>query len=132
MVKQDPVNVKWQVVLTLLPLTSFNIGGFYAAFRIKKLRKFVLLLIVTSIAFVIFDEVSGLSLDEADYFWPSDSIFYWLITYDYIFGPADMSIKLIWLVEDVVFISIIAFFINRWSTEWNEKIFENKSECCMT
>ena len=122
MVKRQTVNVKWQVILTLLPITTFYFGGFYAAYRIEKLRKFVLLSILFFVAFLIWGELDCISEDEIDYVWPSNSIFYFLTPFDDFFGQSDISIKIIWIIEEAVWTGVMIFFMNKLSKEWNERL----------
>ena len=121
MIVKGKVNIRWQIILVLLPITLFNLGGFYAAYRIKKLRKFVLIYLIAIVMILIFDGVPVIEDDDIHYVWSEDSIMWWLDPVGNYFGQTDIKIKLFWIIENVIWYGILIFFVERWSRQWNEK-----------
>ena len=111
------VNVGWQIVFVLLPITSFNLGGFWAAFRIKKLQKFVIVYVIVTIAFLIYDEIFHYDFYESYSF----SIWSILSPIDRYFATSDIMYIVVFIIEDIVWYGTFAFFIKRWSKSWNAR-----------
>ena len=122
-VKQEPVNVNWQIVWVFLPITNLFLGVFWAAYRVQKLRKVLLLfLILVVVSVFVFSD------DGVDYYEESvNDPYYWISFWfnpleGYFDNSIDFSIKLIWLVEAALWFTVFTYFIHRWSNQWNEKV----------
>ena len=80
------VSVSWQMLFAVLPFV-----GYWATYRIKKLRKFLIISIALGF---------GLNI---------------LVS---VFVPNPFNI----LIELIISIPILVYFVRKWSIEWNNKI----------
>ena len=90
MVEKKPVSVNWQTLFILIPVIDL-----WAAYRVEKLGRYILLIIALAVVSFIVGFVEGFLF----------------------FGMSDFFTWIVILVG--VVISII--LIRSWSTEWNEK-----------
>jgi len=124
MVKQEPVNMKWQIILVFLPITTLFLGSLWAAYRVQKLRKLlIIILILTVISILLFPDETyygETDYDEPDLtFWIS----FWFNPLDGYFDDIDLSIKIAWIIDSVIWFSVSTYYIHKWSKEWNQNIF---------
>ncbi len=120
MVKQEPVSINWQSVFMLIPFIDL-----WAAYRIEKLRRYLLLIWVPS--FFVFLFLSPLIL--AMYFeeelnesvkCTSD----WVSSY--FFDSCDpIEMQVFDTIITILLIVLAVFLIRKWSTKCNEKISTN-------
>jgi len=103
MVKMKPVSVKRQTIFALIP--SVDVWAFY---RIKKLRKFILIALALGFGFSPISLLVSASIDMST-----------------ITGPLDLYTNPIFLGYVIGSIAslhgTLVFFIRRWSKEWNEQ-----------
>ncbi len=103
MVKQKPVSVKQQTIFALIP--SVDVWAFY---RIRKLRKFILIALGLGFAFSPISLAVSASIDMST-----------------ITSPLDLYTNPIFLMYIVGTIATLhgtlVFFIRRWSNEWNKQ-----------
>lgn len=99
MVRKEPVSVNWQSVFMLIPFVDL-----WAAYRIEKLRLFLLYFLVIAVAiyfvigFVMFQE--RIFEDESE----------------------NLDIKFFGIALEVVIVGVSIVVIRKWSREWNEKV----------
>jgi len=107
MVKKEPVSIIWQSIFMIIPILDL-----YAAYRVEKLRKYLLFIII----FVIIGVIVSLILfpDETE-FLDSEIMFF---EKDFI-GSAGFE----WGTE-LVAIGISIVLIRKWSKKWNEQFSE--------
>ena len=103
MVKMQPVSVKKQTIFALIP--SVDVWAFY---RIRKLRKFILIALGLGFAFSPISLVVSASIDMST-----------------ITSPLDLYSNPIFLMYMVGTIAslhgTLVYFIRRWSKEWNKQ-----------
>lgn len=117
------VSIKWQILFSLI--SPLNIWAFY---RIKKLRRYVLYVLVPSLV------VSGVMLTTAYYeamvfdpleqdVSPEQKIPSYMTPIEPQVGKFDaMPYPLISIATSVAFSSLSAYLVIKWSREWNEAI----------
>lgn len=106
MVKKEPVSVLWQSIFMIIPLLDL-----YAAYRVEKLRKYLLFIISFSIVAVILSLLLFPTEDES------------LTSFELekkIEGAEGFG----WAIE-LISIGIAIILIRKWSREWNEQFSEN-------
>ena len=95
MVKQEPVNIKLQIIFTFIPILFI-----YAFYRIQKLRLFLCFAIPIFIASRFLDVITtNYARTQAD-----------------IDGALNLGIFLA-----VLFIGLEIWLVHKWSKQWNEK-----------
>lgn len=116
------VSIKWQILFSLI--SPLNIWAFY---RIKKLRRYVLYVLVPSLA------VSGIMLTAAYYeaMVPehleqdasTEQTLSYMTSIEPQVGRFDaMPYPLISIATSVVFSSLSVYLVIKWSREWNKTI----------
>ncbi len=128
MVKKESVNINVQLILVLLPITNLYLGGFWAAYRVQKLRKFLLITLVLSVISVLVVpsvDVDEYYEDEAD-----DDLYYWISFWfnpldGYFDNYIDLSIRLAWIGDLAAWFIVTAYYIRKWSIQWNKKMSRN-------
>ncbi|WP_316506125.1 hypothetical protein [Nitrosopumilus sp.] len=103
MVKKEFVSVNWQSVFMLIPFVDL-----WAAYRIEKLRLFLLYLVVVGL--IIFF-VLGFALFQERLFEDESE---------------NLDVKYFGIGFDVAWIGASIVVIRKWSREWNEKINSTK------
>lgn len=105
MVKKEPVNVNWQTLFVFIPILDL-----WAAYRVQKLRMFLLIFLVgfggasilIEIAFL--ENIDGMLELSPNYVIP-----------DYVVAGIYISITVVNFVVAVI-------LIRKWSKEWNNKL----------
>ncbi len=108
MAKKEPVSLLWQSIFMIIPILDL-----YAAYRIEKLRKYLLFIIsftiISVIVSLILFPVEDKFLDPGS--WVQDTNFE---------GESGFS----WGLE-LLAIGIAIVLIRKWSKKWNEQFSEN-------
>lgn len=109
-----PVSMFRQTIYCLIPILDL-----YAAYHIKKLRMYLLIMIITGLAMSVVGEVvnpSGLSDQSTT---SSDEI-----NPDFgetVFGSSPETSIAIMIVDTAIAYAIAIYFIRKWSRKWNEQ-----------
>ncbi len=109
MVKDEPVSLLRQTIYCLIPLLDI-----YAAYRVTRLRKYLLIMILVGIPVSIADsmlfaiDITNEDLEDLEAF---DMLFYGYDTNHFIAT----------VVAWVGFILLAIFLVRRWSKQWNQK-----------
>ncbi len=106
MVKREPVSVNWQSVFMIIPIFDL-----YAAYRIEKLRKYLLFIIIFSTVVVI-SLLILFPIDEQ------------LLDSPQLETDFDEDGGIGWGIE-LAAIGISIILIRKWSKKWNEQFSEN-------
>jgi len=109
MVKDEPVSLMRQTIYCLIPLLDI-----YAAYRVTRLRKYLLIMILVGIPVSIADsllfpiDVTDENLEDLE---ASDMFFY----------GYDTNHLIVTIVIWAGFILLAIFLVRRWSKQWNQK-----------
>ena len=110
MVKEKPVSLIRQTIYCMIPYVDI-----YAAYRVKRLRKYLLIMIPVILAagsfvYTIFP-VEPLSQDF-------EGIVAWIFFLDYLYDPID---SIPYMIQHVGLVLLAIFLVRRWSKQWNTK-----------
>lgn len=105
MVKQAKVNLVWQMILIFIPL-----GAIFAYYRINKLRKGLLLILLELAIVVTISIILGLVIGQMG-----------------LILSESEAITLGVLIEYPTYAIINVFFVYRWSKQWNDQIIRSQS-----
>ena len=109
---KGPVNILWQIIFTFIPILDL-----YAFYRIKKLRKYFLfvvipLLVITlgiTFSFVLAELQSpGFSFDDESMTSENEEFLY------LIFVPVEIGFQILTI-----------YFVYTWSKKWNEQVSDH-------
>jgi hypothetical protein len=109
-----PVNILRQTIYCFVPVLDL-----YAAYHIKKLRMYMLIMILTGLAMSVVGEVinpSGLSEQPMT---PGDELN--LDLGKVMFGPNPETSIAIMIADTAIAYIIAIYFIRKWSRKWNEQ-----------
>ena len=115
MVKDEPVSLLRQTIYCLIPILDI-----YAAYRVTRLRKYLLIMILVGIPISIADsllfpfDVLDENLEDLE---ASDMFFY----------RYDTNNLIVTIVTWGGLILLAIFLVRRWSKQWNQK-FESSTE----
>ena len=115
MVKNEPVSLMRQTIYCLIPLLDI-----YAAFRVKRLRKYLIIMLLVALPVSIADsvlfpiDVIDENLEDLEI---SDIFFY----------GYDANRFVVTIVVWIGFILLAIYLVRRWSKQWNQK-FESSTE----
>ena len=115
MVKDEPVSLLRQTIYCLIPLLDI-----YAAYRVTRLRKYLLIMILVGIPVSIADTV----LFPIDY---TDEELQDLEASEMIFYGYDANHFAATAVAWAGFILLAIFLVRRWSKQWNQKFQTTES-----
>ncbi|MCV0373107.1 MAG: hypothetical protein K5793_06090 [Nitrosarchaeum sp.] len=116
------VSIKWQILFSLI--SPLNVWAFY---RIKKLRKYVLYVLVPSLAVsgIMFTAAyyEAMVLDPLEQDVSTEQTLSYMTPIEPQVGKFDaMPYPLISIATSVAFSSLSAYLVIKWSREWNETI----------
>ncbi|MCV0398577.1 MAG: hypothetical protein K5785_01125 [Nitrosarchaeum sp.] len=116
------VSIKWQILFSLI--SPLNIWAFY---RIKKLRRYVLYVLVPSLAVsgIMFTAAyyEAMVLDPLEQDASTEQTLSYMTPIEPQVGKLDaMPYPLISIATSVAFSSLSAYLVIKWSREWNETI----------
>ena len=108
MVKDEPVSLTRQTIYAIIPILDM-----YASYRVKRLRRYLLIMILVSIGvgaahYAIFPEMAVSEISE-----DMQPLYY------------DESFMAVWIAETGGTILLAVYLIRRWSKQWNEKFQTN-------
>ncbi len=109
MVKDEPVSLMRQTIYAIIPILDI-----YASYRVKRLRKYLLIMILVSIGIGIAHYAAFPSLAVNEFSDEMPPQFF------------DMSFMAVWLAETIGGILLAVYLIRRWSKQWNKK-FESST-----
>ena len=115
MVKDEPVSLMRQTIYCLIPFLDI-----YAAYRVTRLRKYLLIMILVGIPVSIADTV----LFPID---ATDEDLEELETFDMFFYGYDTNHFAATIVIWIGFILFAIFLVRRWSKQWNQKFQTTES-----
>ncbi|EIJ66323.1 hypothetical protein BD31_I1506 [Candidatus Nitrosopumilus salaria BD31] len=111
MAKKEPVSVLWQSIFMIIPIFDL-----YASYRVEKLRKYLLFIIIyysiTAVILLLLFPIDDKSLNSESSLLGNDF---------------DDDGKIGWGVE-LIAIGISIILIRKWSRQWNEQFSENKMD----
>ena len=112
MVKNEPVSLTRQTIYCIIPILDI-----YAAYRVKRLRRYLLIMLPIGFALGLVD-----STVFPDYVWEEFDDFSSSMLYlDYV-RFADDPIRLFTLIiYDVGLVLLAIYLVRRWSKQWNKK-----------
>jgi len=116
MVKDEPVSMLRQTIYCLIPFLDI-----YAAYRVTRLRKYLLIMILVGIPVSIADTLL-FPIDVTD-----DIPFEELETSEMIFYGYDTNHFAATAVAWAGFILLAIFLVRRWSKQWNQKFQTTES-----
>ncbi|MFQ5573047.1 MAG: hypothetical protein ACE5EJ_02225 [Nitrosopumilaceae archaeon] len=110
MVKDEPVSLTRQTIYCMIPFLDI-----YAAYRVKVLRKYLLIMIpvifaVGSIVYTIFP-VNTIGEDFK-------GLVTWLFFLDYVYDTID---SIPYMIQHVGLVLLAIYLVRRWSKQWNKK-----------
>lgn len=108
MAKKNPVSVNLQTIFMIIPILDL-----YAAYRVEKLRKYLLFIISYAIVVAVLLLVL-FPIDES-------------LDFESSLQEANFGGDIIGLGIELIAIGISIVLIRKWSKEWNEQ-FENQSK----
>ena len=108
MVKEEPVSLMRQTIYAIIPILDI-----YAAYRVTRLRKYLLIMILVSIGigmahYAIFPDMYEVSADMQPLYY-------------------DGSFMAVWIVETGGTILLAVYLIRHWSKQWNKKFETTQS-----
>lgn len=109
MVKDEPVSLMRQTIYCLIPLLDI-----YAAYRVTRLRKYLIIMILVGIPVSIADsmifaiDVTNEDLEDME-------------SFDMLFYGYDTNHFIVTIIVWVGFILLAIFLVRRWSKQWNKK-----------
>lgn len=115
MVKQEPVNLTHQMILSVIPVVNF-----YAFYRIQKLRMFFLVSVVVYICAIIL--LTGLNFVMLFLFGTEEN----LATYTGVISSLDTPPSQIIIITIISLISL--YLVRRWSKQWNKHLDGSDTE----
>ena len=112
MPKDEPVSLRRQTIFAIIPILDI-----YASYRVKRLRRYLLISVLVGIGIGIVNYVMFPipELDDA----PKDIEIFGMSDYGY-----DTNHIVAFIVQEIGFILFVVYLIRHWSKEWNKK-FEN-------
>jgi len=113
MVKNEPVSLIRQTIYCLIPLLDI-----YAAYRVTRLRKYLLIMILVGIPVSIADSVLFPDKDK------TFDGFLQFLTFYYGTDTNHFVVSIVIWIGTVLF---AIFLVRRWSKQWNQK-FESSTE----
>ena len=116
MVKNEAVSLKRQTIYCLIPFLDI-----YAAFRVKRIRKYFLIMLPIGFAVGIVDTTLFPEDSWRDF---EDVVNSFLFLY-YIEDANDPSRMAVHVAEHVGFVLIAIYLIRYWSKKWNQKFISN-------
>ncbi len=108
MVKDEPVSLMRQTIYAIIPILDI-----YAAYRVTRLRKYLLIMILVSIGigmahYAIFPDMVVSEISE-----DMQPLYY------------DESFMAVWIAETGGSILLAVYLIRHWSKQWNKKFQTN-------
>ena len=110
MVKDEPVSLMRQTIYAIIPILDI-----YASYRVKRLRKYLLIMILVSIGIGIAHYAAFPSMTVNQFSDEMQPLWF------------DMSFMAVWLAETISSILLAVYLIRHWSKQWNKK-FESSTE----
>ncbi len=107
MVKNEPVSLTRQTIYCIIPILDM-----YAAYRIKRLRKYLAIMLLVAIPISI--TASVLFSHDADF----EEGFYQFMTYYY---GVDTNHFIFSIAVQIGTILLAIYLIRRWSKQWNKQ-----------
>ena len=105
---KGPVSILWQIIFTFIPVLDL-----YAFYRIKKLRKYLLFVIVPPIVIIIGISTTLVSeeLESQDFIFEEEPLT----------GEDEAFASLIFLPLEIGFQILAIYLVYTWSKRWNER-----------
>jgi len=116
MVKDEPVSLMRQTIYAIIPILDI-----YASYRVKRLRKYLLIMILVGIPVIIADSVLFPTPDM-------DETFEDMEISDMFFYGYDTNHFVAFIVEEIGLVLLAIYLVRRWSKEWNKKFEPSSTE----
>ncbi len=103
LIEKKPVNVKWQMVIVLIPFLDL-----YASYRIQKLRLWLLIFLVGFSIVALLMDYSIFGMKYSDLGNKTDFL--------------DPAMLYTHIMFTIITLSTAVFVIRKWSIDWNKKL----------
>ena len=106
---KGPVSILWQIIFTFIPILDL-----YAFYRIKKLRKYFLFVIIPLFAITLGITFSFVlaELQSSDFSFEDESMS----------NENEEFLALIFIPVEIGFQILTIYFVYTWSKRWNEQV----------
>ena len=110
MVKDEPVSLRRQTIYAIIPILDL-----YAAYKVKRLRKYLLITILVGIGIAIANYAAFPSMSTSE------------ISGEFALEMFSDTNKVVSVAEIIGQLLLQIYLVRRWSKQWNQK-FESSTE----